>query len=221
MPATAPLVLKRRQRDREQQRREIRAARNRKRQAHHERDILPFEQDAEDDGEDAEDHGGCARHRDLFVLRRVAAPDDVDEDVVRERARARERQAGNRTARIVAEDDGGDEAENRPDSPSRSACPTGRASPGTRRWPMPSLVAATPLPASGDLENGHAEAPDGVAETVRLAAEAGLAGASIEDTDLPGRGAYPFELAVERLRAAAAAARAYPGTSCWSRAPTG
>lgn len=72
------------------------------------------------------------------------------------------------------------------------------------------LVAATPLPVSGDLENGFAEAPDGVAETVRLAAEAGLAGCSIEDTDLPGDGAYAFYLAVERIRAAAAAARALP-----------
>ena len=72
------------------------------------------------------------------------------------------------------------------------------------------LVAATPLPVSGDLENGYAEAPEGVAETIRLAAEAGLAGASIEDTDLPGSGAYWFDLAVERVRAAAAAARALP-----------
>ena len=72
------------------------------------------------------------------------------------------------------------------------------------------LVAATPLPVSGDLENGYAEAPDGVAETIRLAAEAGLAGASIEDTDLPGSGAYGLDLAVERVRAAAAAARALP-----------
>jgi 2-methylisocitrate lyase-like PEP mutase family enzyme len=70
------------------------------------------------------------------------------------------------------------------------------------------LVAATPLPVSADLENGYAEAPDGVAETVRLACEAGLAGLSIEDTDLPGTGAYPFDLAVERVRAAASAARA-------------
>lgn len=72
------------------------------------------------------------------------------------------------------------------------------------------LVAATPLPVSGDLENGYAEAPEGVAETVRLAAEAGLAGASIEDTDLPGTGAYGFDLAVERICAAVAAARALP-----------
>jgi 2-methylisocitrate lyase-like PEP mutase family enzyme len=72
------------------------------------------------------------------------------------------------------------------------------------------LVAATPLPVSGDLENGYAEAPEDIAETIRFAAEAGLAGASIEDTDLPGDGAYWFELAVERVRAAADAARALP-----------
>jgi 2-methylisocitrate lyase-like PEP mutase family enzyme len=72
------------------------------------------------------------------------------------------------------------------------------------------LVAATPLPVSGDLENGYAEAPEGVAETIRLAAEAGLAGASIEDTALPGTGAYPRAVAVERVRAAVAAARALP-----------
>lgn len=72
------------------------------------------------------------------------------------------------------------------------------------------LVAATNLPVSGDYENGYAAAPDGVAETIRLSAEVGLAGCSIEDTDLPGTDAYPFELAVERIRAAASAARALP-----------
>ncbi len=72
------------------------------------------------------------------------------------------------------------------------------------------LVAATALPVSGDLENGYADDPEGVAETIRLAAEAGLAGASIEDTDLPGSGAYDRALAVERVRAAVAAARALP-----------
>jgi 2-methylisocitrate lyase-like PEP mutase family enzyme len=72
------------------------------------------------------------------------------------------------------------------------------------------LVAASPLPVSGDFENGFAEAPDGVAETVRLAAGAGLAGISVEDT-IPGVGhAYDFDLAVERIRAAASAARALP-----------
>lgn len=70
------------------------------------------------------------------------------------------------------------------------------------------LVAATPLPVSGDLENGYADDPDGVAETVRLAAEAGLSGCGIEDTRMAeGYPAYDFDLAVERIRAAAAAAR--------------
>jgi 2-methylisocitrate lyase-like PEP mutase family enzyme len=69
------------------------------------------------------------------------------------------------------------------------------------------LVAATGLPVSGDFENGFGEAPETVAETVRLSAGAGLAGISVEDTALPGKDAYPFDLAVARIRAAAAAAR--------------
>ncbi|PWE33126.1 isocitrate lyase/phosphoenolpyruvate mutase family protein [Maritimibacter sp. 55A14] len=72
------------------------------------------------------------------------------------------------------------------------------------------LVAATPLPVSGDFENGFAHDPDAVADTVRLACEAGLAGISIEDTDLPAETPYARGLAVERIRAAAAAARALP-----------
>lgn len=71
------------------------------------------------------------------------------------------------------------------------------------------IVAATDLPVSGDLENGFADDPDGVAETVRLGAEAGLSGLSIEDTQMvTGNPAYGFDLAVERIRAGAAAARA-------------
>jgi 2-methylisocitrate lyase-like PEP mutase family enzyme len=73
-----------------------------------------------------------------------------------------------------------------------------------------SLVAATPLPVSGDFENGFSRDPEEVARTVRMAADAGLGGISIEDTDLPGSGAYGFELAVERIEAAVAAARALP-----------
>lgn len=70
------------------------------------------------------------------------------------------------------------------------------------------LVAATPLPVSGDFENGFADDPDGVAETVRLAAEIGLSGCSIEDTVMvEGNPAYGFDLAVERIRAAESAAR--------------
>jgi len=72
------------------------------------------------------------------------------------------------------------------------------------------LVSATNLPVSGDFENGFGDSPDACAETVRLSAEAGLAGISIEDIALPSDKPYAFELAVERIRAAASAARALP-----------
>ena len=72
------------------------------------------------------------------------------------------------------------------------------------------LVAAVNIPVSGDFENGFGEAPDVVAQTVRLSGEAGLAGISIEDTALPDSAPYPFDLAVERIRAGAAAARDLP-----------
>lgn len=68
------------------------------------------------------------------------------------------------------------------------------------------IAAAVTVPVNGDLENCYAREPERAAETVYLAAQAGLAGCSIEDTDLPGSGAYPFDLAVERVRAAVAAA---------------
>ena len=71
------------------------------------------------------------------------------------------------------------------------------------------LIAATDLPVSGDFENGFGDAPETVAETVRLAAEVGLSGISIEDTQMTsGNPAYPFDLAVERIRAGVAASRA-------------
>ena len=70
------------------------------------------------------------------------------------------------------------------------------------------LVAATHLPVSGDFENGYGDAPEEVAETARRAGEVGLAGCSVEDTDMHDAGAYDFDLAVERVRAGAAAARA-------------
>lgn len=71
------------------------------------------------------------------------------------------------------------------------------------------IVASTPLPVSGDFENGFADAPDAVAETVRLAREAGLSGCSIEDTQMvEGNPSYGFDLAVERIAAAVDAARA-------------
>ncbi|MEM9012755.1 MAG: isocitrate lyase/phosphoenolpyruvate mutase family protein [Pseudomonadota bacterium] len=69
------------------------------------------------------------------------------------------------------------------------------------------IVRATPLPVSGDLENGYGPTPEDAARTVRQAAVAGLAGCSIEDTDLPGRGLYEFDQAVARVEAAVAAAR--------------
>src|SRR6201996_1438154 len=43
------------------------------------------------------------------------------------------------------------------------------------------LSAATDLPVPADLENAYADDPDGVAETIRLAKETGLAGCSVED----------------------------------------
>lgn len=71
------------------------------------------------------------------------------------------------------------------------------------------IVAATPLPVSADLENGFGDRPEDVAETIRLARETGLAGASIEDfTGDPERPIFDFTLAVERITAAVEAARA-------------
>ncbi len=73
------------------------------------------------------------------------------------------------------------------------------------------IVDATDLPVSGDLEKGFGDAPEIVAETVRLAAATGLAGGSIEDATGDGaRPLFEFELAVERVAAAVAAARALP-----------
>lgn len=72
-----------------------------------------------------------------------------------------------------------------------------------------SIAATTPLPVSADLENGFGDAPEMVAETIALAAAAGVVGGSIEDsTGVPEQPIYEFEHAVERVRAAAEAARA-------------
>jgi 2-methylisocitrate lyase-like PEP mutase family enzyme len=71
------------------------------------------------------------------------------------------------------------------------------------------IVDATGLPVSADLENGFGDAPEAVAETVRRAAEAGLVGCTIEDsTGDSARPLYDFSLAVERISAGAAAAQA-------------
>ncbi|WP_424940049.1 isocitrate lyase/PEP mutase family protein [Aliiroseovarius sp. S253] len=73
------------------------------------------------------------------------------------------------------------------------------------------LVTAVDVPVSGDFENGFGDDPDACAETVKLAYEAGLAGISIEDTALPAATPYARDMAIERIHAAAAAARALPG----------
>src|SRR5439155_7128325 len=74
-----------------------------------------------------------------------------------------------------------------------------------------SIVEATGLPVSADLENGFADEPEEVAETVRLAVRAGLAGCSIEDfTRRDDDPIYDARLAAERVAAAAEAARAGP-----------
>jgi 2-methylisocitrate lyase-like PEP mutase family enzyme len=74
------------------------------------------------------------------------------------------------------------------------------------------IVDATDLPVAGDLENGFGDAPEAVAATIRLAGEtAGLVGGSIEDsTGNPQRPLYGLQQAVERMAAAAEAARALP-----------
>jgi 2-methylisocitrate lyase-like PEP mutase family enzyme len=72
------------------------------------------------------------------------------------------------------------------------------------------LVSALDVPVSGDFENGFGAAPEACAETVRLSAEVGLAGISIEDTDLPAPTPYARDLAIERIRAASDAARGLP-----------
>lgn len=73
------------------------------------------------------------------------------------------------------------------------------------------IAAATDLPVSADLENGFGDDPKTVAETIRLAAEAGVVGGSIEDVSQRPLG-RPYELAhaSERVRAAVEAARALP-----------
>ncbi|HSW06662.1 isocitrate lyase/PEP mutase family protein [Aquabacterium sp.] len=71
------------------------------------------------------------------------------------------------------------------------------------------IVDAVRIPVAADLEQGFGDAPDYVAETIRLAAGIGLAGGSIEDaTGNPERPLYSIEQATERIAAAAEAARA-------------
>jgi 2-methylisocitrate lyase-like PEP mutase family enzyme len=100
-------------------------------------------------------------------------------------------------------------------SSAASACAVGRRDGGlTREQALEHarlIVDATDLPVSADLERGFGDAPEVVAETVRLAAEVGLVGCTIEDsTGKPESPLYDDRLAVERIAAAAEAARALP-----------
>ena len=73
------------------------------------------------------------------------------------------------------------------------------------------IAEATDLPVNADLENGYADEPRAAAEMIRLAAEAGVVGGSIEDaTGHSVRPIYDFALAVERVHAAVEVARALP-----------
>jgi PEP phosphonomutase and related enzymes len=68
------------------------------------------------------------------------------------------------------------------------------------------VVAATPLPVNADFQNGYADQPDDVAESVALCVNTGVAGLSIEDSTSGGASPlYEFHLAVDRVRAARAA----------------
>ncbi|MFN2418650.1 MAG: isocitrate lyase/phosphoenolpyruvate mutase family protein [Candidatus Limnocylindria bacterium] len=71
------------------------------------------------------------------------------------------------------------------------------------------LVGAVEVPISVDAERCFADDPAGVAETVRLIAEAGAAGCSIEDYEPRDGSIDRLEVAAERVAAAADAARAY------------
>jgi 2-methylisocitrate lyase-like PEP mutase family enzyme len=73
------------------------------------------------------------------------------------------------------------------------------------------IAAATDLPVNADLENGYAHEPRAAAGMIRLAAEAGVVGGSIEDaTGDPGKPIYDFALAVERVQAAVEVSRSLP-----------
>ena len=68
------------------------------------------------------------------------------------------------------------------------------------------LSEATDIPVNADFEGGFADEPDGVAESVRLCCETGVAGLSIEDSTGDARNPlYDFDLSVARVRAARAA----------------
>lgn len=70
------------------------------------------------------------------------------------------------------------------------------------------IVDASDLPVSADLEDGFGSSPETCAETIRLASEIGLVGGTLEDaTGDPSNPIYEVNLSVERVAAAAEAAR--------------
>jgi 2-methylisocitrate lyase-like PEP mutase family enzyme len=73
------------------------------------------------------------------------------------------------------------------------------------------IVEASDLPVSADLEQGFGDTPEAAAETIRMAAEVGLVGGSIEDASGDSaKPLYGIAQATERIAAAAEAARALP-----------
>jgi 2-methylisocitrate lyase-like PEP mutase family enzyme len=73
------------------------------------------------------------------------------------------------------------------------------------------IASATDLPVNADLENGYADRPEEAAEIIRMAADAGVVGGSIEDaTGKADQPLYEFDLAVARVAAAARVAHSLP-----------
>ena len=90
--------------------------------------------------------------------------------------------------------------------------PDGGVSRATMLAHFREIAAATDVPMNADFEGGYADAPEGVAESVKLCIETGVAGLSIEDsTSDPAIPLYDFELALARVRAARAAIDAAGG----------
>src|SRR6266478_2653028 len=90
--------------------------------------------------------------------------------------------------------------------------PDGAVSRATMLAHFREMAAATDVPLNADFEGGFADAPEGVAESLKLCVETGVAGLSIEDsTSDPAIPLYDFELALSRVRAARAAIDAAGG----------
>jgi 2-methylisocitrate lyase-like PEP mutase family enzyme len=90
--------------------------------------------------------------------------------------------------------------------------PDGGVSRATMLAHFRDIVAATDVPVNADFEGGYADAPEGVAESVRLCIDTGVAGLSIEDsTPDDANPLYDFDLALARVRAARAAVDAAGG----------